>query len=86
MLSHEHVEDAEDTLRIVFSGATKEFKYPSAFEKYLIAADAQAGAAIAEELQALRERKQQEKDAQVQRWEEMVRPVAWTPEREDRET
>ena len=27
VLSHEHLEDAEDTLRIVFSGVTKEFKY-----------------------------------------------------------
>lgn len=86
VLSHEHLKDAEDTLSIVFSGVTKEFKYPSAFEKFLIAADAQAGAAIAEELQALRDRKQQEKDAQVQRWEAMIRPVFRTPEREERES
>ena len=85
VLSHEHLEDAEDTLRIVFSGTTKEFKYPSAFEKFLIAADALTGAAIAENLQTLHDRKQQEKDAQVQRWEAMTRPVIRVPEKKERE-
>ena len=85
VLSHVHLEDTEDTLQISFSGVTKEFKYPSAFEKFLIAADAQVGAVIAEELQALHDRKQQEKDVQIQRWEAMTRPVIRVSEKKERE-
>ena len=85
VLSHEHREDAEDSLRIDFSGTVKEFKYPSAFQGFLSVKDAEDSIGITEDLETLLKSRQQEKENQLKRWEEMSRPVIRKPEKNERE-